>query len=213
MRWNPSQTTVRWRIKPFVFLLGLAPFLWYGVALFNQSLGANPIEAVIRASGDWALRFLLVTLAVTPMRRWFGWNWLIRLRRMLGLYAFFYGLIHLTLYLGLDLGFDGIALLEDIVERPFITVGMAAMIILLALALTSPNAMVRRLGKHWSRLHRSVYGAAVLAVLHFWWMKASKVDVTEPLIYALVLAALLVARVRRSAGCAAPRSPAGAVKS
>ena len=194
MNWNPRPAALRWRIKPLVFLLSLAPFVYYTVALFSHWLGANPVEAITRASGDWALRFLLISLAVTPLRKLLGWNWLIRLRRMLGLFAFFYAAVHLMLYAWLDQLLDLMAIWEDVIERPFITAGMVSMLILLALALTSPTFMVRRLGRNWARLHKCVYLAAILAVLHFWWMKASKVDVSEPLLYAVILSALLMYR-------------------
>lgn len=196
-KWNPSQVTLKWRIKPLVFALSLSPFLYYLYGIFYGDLGANPAEAVIRASGDWGLRFLLISLAITPLRYVLSWGWLLRLRRMLGLFAFFYASLHATLYLWLDQYFDWAFIWEDILERPFITVGVVAVLILAALAITSPMFMLRKLGKHWSRLHRLVYAAGVLAVLHFFWMKSSKVDVTEPIIYAVLLALLLGYRVRR----------------
>lgn len=182
------------RLKATVFVAALLPFarLAFGAA-FDQ-LGANPIEAITRSTGTWTLVFLLVTLAVTPARRVTGWNWLLRLRRMLGLYAFFYGVLHLITYLWLDQFFDVAAILKDILKRPFITVGFAAFVLMIPLAATSTNAMVRRLGAaRWRALHRLVYVTAVCGVVHYWWLV--KRDLTEPAIYAGVLALLLGYRV------------------
>lgn len=180
-------------IRAAVFALCLIPL---GNLLFDavsDSLGANPIEAVTRALGDWALRLLLVTLAVTPVRRLAGLGWLARLRRMLGLFAFFYAVLHLLAYVVLDQFFAWDFILKDILKRPFITVGFLAFILLVPLAVTSTNAMMRRLGRNWSRLHRLIYLIAPLAVLHFWWMV--KADVREPALYAAVLAVLLGVRL------------------
>jgi sulfoxide reductase heme-binding subunit YedZ len=165
--------------------------LVYGI--LTHSLGANPIEAVTRGLGDWALRLLLVTLAVTPLRRLTGLGWLLRLRRMLGLFAFFYAVLHVLTYLWLDQFFDWGAILKDVVKRPFITVGFLSFVLLIPLAVTSTHAMMKRLGRHWQRLHRAVYAIAVLGVLHFWWMV--KADVREPALYAAILAVLLGLRV------------------
>lgn len=159
----------------------------------HDLLGANPIEAVTRALGDWTLNFLLITLTVTPLRRLTGWNWLLRLRRMLGLFTFFYACLHVTSYLWLDQFFDWTEIATDIVKRPFITAGFVAFTLLIPLAATSNNYMVRRLGgRRWQSLHRSVYLIAVLGVLHYAWMV--KRDLALPLIYAAILAVLLGVR-------------------
>lgn len=188
---QPSQTTLR-AIKAALFVAALVPFARLAAAAvwFPESLGANPAEYITRSLGDWCLRFLLITLAVTPLRRISGWSWLLRLRRMLGLFAFFYGVVHFTSYISFDHVFDATAILKDIVKRPFITVGFAALTLMAPLAATSTNAMVRRLGAHgWRALHRLIYPVAALGVLHFWWMV--KRDVTEPAIYAAILTVLL----------------------
>ena len=183
------------RIKPLIFALALLPLVLMGLGVWQDRLGANPIEAVTRSTGDWALRFLLLTLALSSLRRLIGWAQGIRLRRMLGLFAFFYASIHLLLYLWLDQFFDWEGIWRDILKRPFITVGMLAFLMLLPLAITSPKAMLRRLGKRWKTLHTLIYPLSILAVLHFWWMKDAKSDTSEPLIYALILAALLGERL------------------
>lgn len=200
-------------VKAATFAAALVPFvrLAAGAALFPESLGANPAEFITRATGDWTLRFLLITLAVTPVRRLTGWNWLLRLRRMLGLFAFFYGVVHFSSYIAFDHVFDVAAIIKDIVKRPFITVGFAALLSMTPLAITSTNAMVRRLGaRRWLLLHRSIYVIGVLGVLHFWWMV--KADLTEPVIYAAILAILLGYRlaVQLRERRAAPTAPAGA---
>jgi sulfoxide reductase heme-binding subunit YedZ len=171
----------------FACLIPLARLLWLG---FDDGLGANPIEFITRSSGTWTLTFLLITLAITPLRRLSGWQWPIRLRRMLGLFAFFYASLHFTTYLWLDQFFDLGAIYQDIFKRPFITVGFASFLLLIPLALTSTQAMMRRLGgRNWQRLHRLVYLIAVGGVVHYWWLV--KKDVTQPTIYAAVLALLL----------------------
>lgn len=199
---NPPVAALRW-VKFAVFLLCLAPLANLVAAFLRGRLGVNPIETITHSTGTWTLVFLLVTLAVTPLRRLSGWNWLLRLRRMLGLYAFFYACLHLVTYVWLDQFFDAQAIVKDIVKRPFITVGFAAWVLLVPLAATSANAMVRWLGgKQWLALHRLVYAIAVLGVLHYWWLV--KRDVTKPAWYAVVLTVLLgfrlldhLARVRR----------------
>lgn len=188
-------------LKAAVFVLALVPLARLAVAAlyFPEWLGANPAEFITRSTGDWTLRLLLATLAVTPLRLITGWNWLLRFRRMLGLYAFFYSLVHLSSYVAFDHVFIVSEILRDIVKRPFITVGFAALVLMIPLALTSTNAMVRRLGaKRWLALHRLVYVIAPLGVLHFWWMV--KRDVTEPAIYAAILAVLLGYRLAARAG-------------
>ena len=178
--------------KAIVFALALVPLakLAAGVFYFPEWLGANPAEFITRATGDWTLRFLLITLAITPLRKILAWPWLLRLRRMLGLFAFFYGVVHLSSYVAFDHVFDVVEIVKDIVKRPFITVGFTALLLMLPLAITSTAAMVKRLGaRRWLALHRLVYVIAPLGVLHFWWMV--KADVTEPAVYALILAVLL----------------------
>lgn len=179
---------------------------------FTDSLGANPIEVITRATGEWTLILLLVTLTVTPLRRLTGMNWLLRLRRMLGLTAFFYGCLHLVTYLWLDQFFDMAAIVKDIVKRPFITAGFTAFLLLLPLAITSTDAMVRRLGgRRWLALHRLAYLATAIGVVHYWWLV--KADVREPFFYAVVLALLLGVRLawqRKAAGAAA--KPAAAAE-
>lgn len=202
------------RVKAAVFVVALLPFLRLAAGVPLDWLGVNPIELITRSTGTWTLVFLLVTLAVTPLRRLTGWNWLIRLRRMLGLFAFFYGALHFTTYLWLDQFFDVAAIAKDIVKRPFITVGFAAFVLMLPLAFTSTNAMVRRLGgRRWSTLHKAIYAIAVLGVVHYWWLV--KRDLTQPILYALVCALLLGFRMvwrwresRRSAAKLRPRPSA-----
>jgi sulfoxide reductase heme-binding subunit YedZ len=202
-------------LKAVVFVLALVPLgkLALGVAFFPDWLGANPAEFITRSTGDWTLRFLLITLAVTPLRKLAGWHWLAGFRRMFGLYAFFYALVHLSSYVSFDHVFDVAAILKDIVKRPFITVGFTTLVLLVPLAVTSTNRMVQRLGaKRWLALHRLVYVIAPLGVLHFWWMV--KRDITEPAIYALILTALLGYRVAaklKDRRRRARRAPRGAV--
>ena len=180
-------------IKPTVFTLCLLPLVWLTFALLTDRLGANPIESLTRDTGEWTLRFLLLTLTMTPLRRYAGWSWPLRIRRMLGLFAFFYVCVHLTTYLWLDQFFDWSEIWRDIVKRPFITAGMLGFLLLIPLAATSTNAMIRRMGRNWVRLHRLVYVIAVLGVLHFWWLV--KADVRAPLVYALLLTLLLSMRL------------------
>lgn len=181
--------------------LGCAvPLAWLffrGFAIGGTSLGANPVETVLHNLGTTGLNLLLVTLAVTPLRRLTGINWLVRLRRPLGLWCFFYVLIHFLSYALLDLQLAWGELYVDIVDRPYITVGMAALIGLIPLAVTSTQKMQRRLGRRWATLHRAIYPIAVLALVHFFWQ--TKADLTEPLIYTAVLATLLGFRVVHSA--------------
>jgi sulfoxide reductase heme-binding subunit YedZ len=177
-------------LKLLVFALSLLPLAYYGWGAWHDSLGANPIEAVTRGMGTWTLNFLLITLAVTPLRKLTGWNLMIRLRRMLGLFAFFYAVLHLTSYLWFDQFFDWGEIAQDILKRPFITVGMAAFVLLLLLAATSNNAAIRRLGgRRWQALHRTVYAIAILAVLHYSWLV--KADQSQPLLYGGILFMLL----------------------
>ena len=182
--------------KPLVFALALVPLLVLvlrGFEWSGMSLGANPIEALLHGLGIWGLRLLLLTLAVTPLRRWTGWNWLVRFRRMLGLFAFFYILLHFIVYVWLDQGLDIAAVFEDIIKRPYITLGMAALLMLIPLAITSTKGMMRRLGKRWQKLHRLIYLIGILGVWHFYWQV--KLDTLDATIYAVILIVLLMTRV------------------
>jgi sulfoxide reductase heme-binding subunit YedZ len=191
-------------LKPLVFAACLLPLAWLAGRFWLDDLGVNPVETVNRFLGDWSLRFLLLALAVTPLRRLAGWPALARLRRMLGLFAFFHVCLHLASYVGLDLFFDWQALWRDVVKRRYITLGMLCFLLLVPLAATSTDAMIRRLGgRRWRALHRLVYPAGLLAVAHFWMMV--KADIREPLAYALVLAGLLGWRAVRAAGTARQR--------
>jgi sulfoxide reductase heme-binding subunit YedZ len=182
-------------IKVAIFALALLPFarmVWLTVT--DQLV--EPLEFITRGTGDWVLYFLCITLAVTPLRRLSGWNWLLRLRRMFGLFAFFYACLHFLTFLWFDHFFDLAEMFRDVLKRPFITVGFIAFVLLVPLALTSTNAMIKRLGgKRWQWLHRLVYLVAPLGILHFWWMKAGKNNFTEPIIFGLVVAVLLGARL------------------
>ena len=180
-------------VKPLVFILLLIPVLHLGWGIWQEALGANPLEAIIRGLGDWGLRILLLTLAISPLRRLTGWGQLLRLRRMLGLFAYFYVVLHLFGYLWFDQFFDWPEIWIDIIERPFITIGMVAVVLLTPLAVTSTKGWIRRLGKNWKRLHLLVYPIAILAVIHFFWMV--KLDISEPTLYAGVLSILLGERV------------------
>ncbi len=181
-------------LKPLVFALCLLPVVILAWQLYAGQLGANPIDEVADASGEWTLRFLLITLMVTPLKRLFGWHWVVRIRRMLGLFAFFYATLHLATYLWLDQFFAWSEIWLDILDRPFITVGMLAFVLLLPLVATSTNTMMRRLGRNWKHLHRLAYVVPLLGVLHFWWLV--KADVLEPLVYGAVLVVLLGFRIR-----------------
>jgi methionine sulfoxide reductase heme-binding subunit len=181
--------------KVAVFLGGLYPLARIVLLGFTGGLGANPIEFITRSTGLWTLVFLCITLAVTPVRRLTGLNALLRFRRMLGLFAFFYIVLHFTTYVWFDKWFDVFAMLKDIVKRPFILVGFSAFVLLIPLAVTSPKAMVRKLGRRWQTLHKLIYPIAVLAILHFWWMKAGKHDLILPKIYGAIVVVLLAWRV------------------
>jgi sulfoxide reductase heme-binding subunit YedZ len=180
-------------LKTALFIACLIPLARLGWGLWNEQLGANPIEFITRSLGNWTLKFLLITLTVSPLRKLTGWHWLLRLRRMLGLFAFFYVVLHLSTYVWLDQFFDWQAILKDILKRPFITIGMSAFVLLLPLAATSNQAMIRRLGgKRWQQLHRSIYVIAIFGVVHYWWLV--KKDVSLPALYAVLLAVLLGVR-------------------
>jgi len=190
---QPSQTHLKW-IKAAAFVACLVPLALLVRRGLTGGLGANPIEYITHSTGWWTLSFLLITLSVTPLRRLTGLNWLLRLRRMLGLYAFFYATLHFTTYIWLDQFFDPASIVKDIAKRPFVTIGFAAFVLLIPLAATSTNAMVRRLGaRRWQQLHRLIYAIASLGVLHYWWLV--KKDVTEPVVFALLLGMLLGVRL------------------
>lgn len=193
----PSTRQIRFVLKPLVFAACAAPlvFIALRIAGVGPSLGPNPVEVLQDDLGEWALRLLLATLAITPLRYALGKPWPLRFRRMLGLFAFTYVALHFANYLVLDLQFDWPEIIEDILDRPFITVGFIALLILLPLAVTSTQGWQRRLGTRWGELHRLVYVAAILACWHFWWQV--KKDITEPAIYAGILAVLLGARIWR----------------
>jgi len=176
-------------------LLPLARLVLAGTLDWFGGLGANPIELVTRSTGTWKLVLLVASLAVTPLRRATGLNWLVRLRRMLGLFAFFYAVLHFTTYLWFDQWFDVQAIVKDVIKRPFITMGVLAFVLMIPLAATSTDAMVRRLGRRWSTLHRLVYAVAVAAILHYWWHKAGKNDFSEVGWYAAAVVLLLGWRV------------------
>ncbi len=185
--------------KPIAFALGLLPFAWLFAAAMLDRLGANPAEALERSSGDWALRMLCVVLAITPLRTVAKLPSLARFRRMAGLFMYFYAVLHLLAYSWFDMGFDLADIAKDIVKRPFILVGFTAIVLLTPLALTSFNRAIKALGgKRWQMLHRLVYAVAVLAVVHFFWMRAGKNNFAEVAIYAAILGSLLGWRVAQA---------------
>lgn len=181
-------------IKVVIFILALTPLARLVYLGFADNLGANPVEFIIRSNGTWALTFLLLTLTITPLRKLTGANWLVQLRRMVGLYTFFYAFLHMAAYVGLDQWFDWQAIGKDIVKHPFILAGFCSFVLLIPLAVTSTNAMMKRLKKSWQKLHTLVYPIAVLGVLHYFWLV--KKDITQPLIYAMVLTVLLGVRIQ-----------------
>ena len=184
--------------RRLAFGLCLAPFVWLFFLAATDGLGANPQEALIRASGDWALRLMCLALAITPLRQALGWTALARWRRMVGLFAFFYTSVHLLSYAVFDMGLDLAEMLLDIAKRPFILVGTLTFLLLLPLALTSSDRAVRRLGaSRWQKLHRLVYLAALTMLLHFFWMRAGKSDFAEVYVYAAIVAALMGWRLWR----------------
>ena len=179
-------------VKPLLFVLALAPFASLLVGALTNALGANPAEALTRGTGDWTLRFLCLTLAVTPLRQITGWVAMARWRRMLGLYAFFYGLLHFLCYAWLDMGFDAADIVRDIPKRPFVLVGTLALLLMLPLAATSFNRAVKALGAaRWRRLHQLVFAIVLLGLLHFFWMRSAKNNFGEVAVYAAVIALLL----------------------
>jgi sulfoxide reductase heme-binding subunit YedZ len=217
---RPKPRTPGWLVaaKVVVHLLCLAPLallgwrFWDVLRTGSNALGADPVAAVEHFTGQWALRFVLICLAMTPLRQLTGRTEFIRFRRMLGLYAFAYASLHLAAYLGLDLRGYWTQIFTEIVKRPYITVGFAAWLLLVPLAITSTTGWIRRLGRNWGRLHKAVYAIGVLAVLHFWWLVKS--DIREPLLYASILAVLLAWRAwkavsrRRTAAAATAARPA-----
>lgn len=190
-------TQVRLIWKPVVFMLCLVPatLVVTDALEITGRLGANPIEEIQDRFGIWALRFIMITLAITPLRHLSGWNWLVRFRRLFGLFTFFYALTHFLTWFILDSEMLLSAILEDLTERTFITIGFAALLLLTALAVTSTDGMQRRMGRRWQKLHYAAYAIAILGVWHYWWQV--KKDVTEPQIYAAILVVLLGARIIR----------------
>ena len=198
-------------IKVAVFAAALAPLSALVYQGFTDALGANPVEAITHGTGEWTLRLLLVTLAITPLRLLTGRVWLVRLRRMVGLFAFFYLMLHFTTYAVLDASLDLAYVIEDVADRLYITAGFTAFVMLVPLAATSTNAMVRRLGPvRWRRLHRLVYAAGICGVLHYLWLV--KADLREPLVYTAILAVLLAARLPVVANRLKPRRSGGTGK-
>ena len=188
-----SNKQISYGIKPVLFLVCLIPLLILVLGAINDDLGTNPVETLTHETGQWALRFLLIGLAVTPLRRLLKITWLIKLRRMLSLFAFFYASLHFITYLWLDQFFDWYEIIIDIPKRPFITIGFVSLLLLLPLVLTSTNAMQRRLGKKWLTLHKLVYVIPVLVLIHFVW--SLKADYSEPLSYAMLFVFLLLMRL------------------
>ena len=190
---NLNNKTIAW-IKAVVFVLALIPLFNLGFAAYSDHLGANPIEKITHRTGYWTLVFLLITLTLTPLRRLLGWSWVIRLRRMLGLFAFFYGCLHFLTYMVLDQFFDWENIIKDIVKRPYITVGFSALLLMIPLTITSTDSMIRQLGgKRWRWLHRLIYISAIGGVVHFCWLV--KKDLTNPITFAILLTVLLIIRI------------------
>ncbi|HWV62832.1 MAG TPA: protein-methionine-sulfoxide reductase heme-binding subunit MsrQ [Oxalicibacterium sp.] len=213
MTFNPTPRQLS-AIKLLVFSLALIPFARLAYGAFTDGLGANPLEFITWNTGEWTLYFLTMTLAVTPLRRLTKWNWLVRLRRMLGLFAFFYVMLHFTAFFWFDHFFDVQEMLKDVAKRPFILVGFTAFVLLIPLTVTSTNGMVKRLGaKRWQWLHRLIYLIVPLGLLHFWWMRSGKHNFTEPLIFLAIVGVLLLVRVvwemqKRAKEAGRGRSPA-----
>ena len=194
MAFNPTPKQL-FGMKAALFVLALIPFARMVYLTVSGQL-VEPLEFITRGTGDWVLYSLCITLAVTPLRRLAGWNWLLRLRRELGLFAFFYAFLHFMTFLWFDHFFDVAEMWKDVLKRPFITVGFTAFVLLIPLAATSTNGMIKRLGgKRWQWLHRLIYVIAPLGILHFWWMKAGKHNFTQPIIFGLIVALLLGVRV------------------
>ena len=182
-------------IKAGLFLLACLPFLRLIIFAYLDQLGANPLEAITRNTGDWTLYLLCITLSITPLRRLSGWIWLIALRRMMGLFTFFYASLHFLAFLWFDHFFDLQAMLLDVVKRPFIAMGFATFLLLLPLAITSTNRMMRKLGKRWKTLHQLIYLIIITGLIHFWWMRAGKQNFAQPLLITVIALVLLSSRV------------------
>jgi sulfoxide reductase heme-binding subunit YedZ len=194
MAFTPTPRQFDW-LKRALFVLALVPFARMVYLTVTGQL-VEPLEFITRGTGDWVLYFLCITLAVTPLRRLSTWNWLLKLRRMLGLYAFFYAFLHFMTFLWFDHFFDVAEMWKDVLKRPFITVGFIAFVLLIPLAATSTNRMIRLVGgKRWQLLHKLIYVIAPLGILHFWWMKAAKHNFTQPIIFGCIVALLLGLRV------------------
>lgn len=193
MAFNPSPKQLT-AIKAVVFVAALLPFLniAYGLA---SGQAIDPLAYLTDGTGDWGLYMLCATLCVTPLRRFTGMNWVIKLRRMLGLYAFFYALVHFLTFVWFEHGFNVAAIWKDVLKHPYVTVGFAAFVLLIPLAATSTQAMIRRLGRNWTRLHRLIYLIAPLAILHLWWIRAGKHNFQQPIVWGSVVAVLLLLRV------------------
>lgn len=189
----PTNKQISYLVKPILFLLCMLPFLLLATNAINNNLGTNPVETITHETGLWALRFLLITLVITPLRYLSKMHWLIKLRRMLGLFTFFYAVLHVLTYVWFDQFFDWMEILVDIPKRPFITIGFVSFLLLLPLALTSTNAMQRRLKKKWQALHKLVYVIPVLVVVHFMW--SLKADYSEPQIYGFLFLVLMLLRI------------------
>ena len=182
-------------IKAGLFLLACVPFLRLFIFAYLDQLGANPLEAITRNTGDLTLYLLCITLSITPLRRLTGWAWLIALRRMMGLFTFFYASLHFLAFLWFDHFFDVQAMLLDVVKRPFIAMGFATFLLLLPLAITSTNSMMRKLGKRWKTLHQLIYLIIIMGLLHFWWMRAGKQNFAQPLLITVIALVLLGSRL------------------
>ena len=209
MAFTPTPRQVS-AFKAIIFVLALIPVSKMAWLTITQQL-VEPLEHITRGTGDWVLYFLCITLAVTPLRRFTGWSWLVKLRRELGLFAFFYACLHFMTFLWFDHFFDFAEMWKDVLKRPFITVGFTAFVLLIPLAVTSTNGMIKRLGgKRWQWLHRLIYLIAPLGILHFWWMKAGKHDFQQPIIFGAIVAVLLGLRLYWKLAKPAPRAPAKA---
>ncbi len=191
--------------KPVLFILCLVPLSSLVWRAFYGDLGANPIETITFFTGDWTLRFLLITLSISPLRQWFGLTGLLRFRRMLGLYVFFYACCHFSIWFIFDHALDFTDMFEDVVERPYITLGFSALMLLIPLAVTSNNAMLKKLGKRWKKLHKLTYLILVLGVLHYLWLV--KADYLEPGIYAVFAVILLLHRLNLKKWLSSPKAP------
>lgn len=211
MAFNPTPKQLS-AVKGVVFVLALLPFLRMAWLVAN-GVPVDPVAFLTFGTGDWALYLLCATLAVTPLRRLTGWNWLVRLRRMLGLYVFFYASVHFLTFLWFDHGFDVAAMWKDVLKRPFITVGFIAFVLLVPLAATSTQAMIRKLGRRWTQLHRLIYLIAPLAILHYWWIKAGKHNFEQPIVWGAVVALLLGLRAWWSWNRTRSAASAGSVRS